>query len=78
MSTEEKERFRQCIIASSPAMGRDMATQVCAEAVFSSRGYRLTRRASNSGRSRRSTSRRASTRHRSSLRRSSLRRSSKQ
>ena len=62
MSAEEKERFRQCVIASTPAMGRDTAIKVCAEAVFSSRGYRLTRRASNSSHSRRTTTRRASTR----------------
>ncbi len=62
MSAEEKERFRQCVIASTPAMGRDMAAQVCGEAVFSSRGYRLSRRRSTNAVKRRTLSRRISTR----------------
>lgn len=62
MSAEEKERFRQCVISSTPAMGRDMAAQVCGEAVFSSRGYRLSRRRSTNSAKRRTISRRASTR----------------
>lgn len=51
------ERFNRCIVAASPAMGREAAALVCQQAVFASRGL-----ADRGIANRRTTSKRASSR----------------